>query len=65
MTHTDRDKHRARREYSSGREDELGVDMSRATATDAKFTDATDTDCNLYFFPKLEGNLEISNFHRM
>ena len=25
----------------------LGVDMNRATATDAKFTDATDTDHNL------------------
>lgn len=42
----------------------LGVDMNRATAIDAKFTDATDTDCNLYIF-QLEGNLEISNFHRM
>ena len=62
---THRDKHRARTEYSSGKEDELGVDMNRATATDAKFTDATDTDCNLYFFHKLEGNLEISNVHRM
>ena len=39
--------------------------MNRVTATDAKFTDATDTGCNLYFFPKLEGNPEISNFHRM
>lgn len=28
----------------------LGVDMNRATATDAKFTDATDTDHNLYIY---------------
>lgn len=42
----------------------LGVDMNRATATDAKFTDATDTDCNLYIF-SIGREFRDLKFHRM